>query len=151
TGSETTTAPTWSTCRAGYPAAQTGSRRLSCPWRSAAWRPILDHVNLLDLLGGLLGWFADLLPPLGEHLVHRQAGHAITRGSLGCSLKVMSGRQLGLSPRWRRGVVVISPGRLDFTPEPRWPRATRAITHLVVLGPSRPPSMEELTWLPADW
>ena len=92
-----------------------------------------------------------MLAPLGEHLVHRQAGHAFAKGRLGCSLKVMSGRQQGLSPRWRRGAVVISPGRLDFTPEQGWPRATRAITHLVVLGPSRPPSMEELTRLPTGW
>jgi hypothetical protein len=83
---------------------------LSCPWRSAAWGPILDHVNLLDLLADLLGWFADLLAPLGEHLVHRRAGHAITQGRLGCSFKVMSGRQQGLSLRWRRGAVMISPG-----------------------------------------
>ena len=108
-------------------------------------------MNLLDLLAGLLSWFDDLLAPLGEHLVHRQAGHAITGGRLGCSLKVVSGRQLGLSTRWRRGAAVISPGRLDFTPEQGWPRATRVITHLVVLGPSRPPSIEELTWLPTDW
>ena len=108
-------------------------------------------MNLLDRLGDLLGWFADLLAPLGEHLAHRQAGHAITQGRLGCSLKVTSGRQQGLSPRWRRGVVMISPGRLDFTPEQGWPRAARALTHLVVLGPARPPSMEELAWLPAGW
>jgi hypothetical protein len=108
-------------------------------------------VDLWDLLGQLTGFIADLFAPLGEHLVHRRAGHALAQGRLGCSLKVMSGRQQGLSPRWRRGAVVISPGRLDFTPEQGWPRATRALTHLVVLGSARPPSIEELTWLPTDW
>src|SRR5262249_18873302 len=104
----------------------------------------------MELLHELLGWLADLLGPLGEHLVHRQAGHALAHGRVECSLKVMSGRQQGLSSRWRNGVAAISPGRLDFTPE-SWPRrANRPLSRIVVLGPDRPPSGEELTWLPGD-
>src|SRR5262249_22082543 len=98
------------------------------------------------------GWSAACWGWLGEGQVHRQAGHALAQGNIECSLMVLSGRQRGLSPRWRSGVAAVSPGRLDFTRE-GWPlRATRPLTisHLVVLGPARPPSAEELTWLPAD-
>jgi hypothetical protein len=55
---------------------------------------------LCDLVGELLGWLAAVLGALGEHLVHRQAGQAVAVGRVECSLKVMSGRQQGLSPRW---------------------------------------------------
>src|SRR5262249_5363745 len=120
-------------------------------WRSAVCRPILDCMEFLrDLVSELLSWFTDVLGPVGEHLVHRQTGHALARGRVECSLKVTSGLQPGLSPRWRKGVVAISPGRLEFTPESGRPRATGPITHVVVLGPGRPLSREELTWLPAD-
>ena len=105
---------------------------------------------LSDLVGGLLGWLAYLLGPLGEHLVHRQAGHALARGRVECSLRVMSGRQQGLSSRWRNGVVAISPGRLDFTSQSWQLRATRPLTHIVVLGTGGPPSGEELPGLPGD-
>jgi hypothetical protein len=52
---------------------------------------------LRDLVGELLGWPANLLGPLGEDPVHGQAGHALAKGRVECSLKVMSGRQQGLS------------------------------------------------------
>ena len=124
---------------------------LRCPWRSAVCRPILDCVEFVrDLIGELLGWLGDVLGPLGEHLVHRQAGHALAPGRVACSLKVMSCRQQGLSSRWRSGVAAISPGRLDFTLESWLPSASRPLTHIVVLGPGRRPSREELTGLPGD-
>jgi hypothetical protein len=116
-------------------------------WRSAGWQPIFDCV---EFLRELLGWLADLLGPLGEHLVHRQAGHALAQGRVACSLKVLSGRQPGLSSRWRNGVAVISPGRLDFTPQPGQLRANHPLTHIVVLGGGRLPSGEELPRLPGD-
>ena len=120
-------------------------------WRSARWQPILDCMEFLrDLVGELLGWLADLLGPLAEHLAHRQAGHALAHGRIACSLKVISGRQQGLSSRWRNGAAAISPGRLDFTPESWPPRVTRTLTHIVVLGPGRPPSQEELRRLPGN-
>jgi hypothetical protein len=103
-----------------------------------------------DLVGEVLGWLADLLGPLGEHQVHRQAGRALAKGRVACSLKVMSGRQPGLSSRWRNGVAAISPGRMDFTTESWPPRAARTLTHIVVLGPGRPASREELRRLPGD-
>jgi hypothetical protein len=106
---------------------------------------------LRDLVGELLVWLADLLGPLSEHLVHRQTGHALARGRVECSLKVMSGRQQGLSSRWRNGTAAISPGRLDFTPQSWQFKATRPLTHIVVLGPGRPPSGEELPCLPGDF
>ena len=33
-----------------------------------------------DLVGEPLDWLADVLGPLGEHLVHRQAGHVLASG-----------------------------------------------------------------------
>ena len=118
-------------------------------WRSAGWQPILDCVEFLrDLVGELLSWLTDLLGPLGEHLVHQQAGHALAQGRVECSLRVMSGRQHGLSSRWRNGVAAISPGRLDFTPHSWQLRATRPLTQIVVLDAGRPPSGEELPCLP---
>ncbi len=88
---------------AGYPVARAApGDSVGCSGARGAnsdWRPILDHVDLWDLFGEAVSWFADLLAPLGEHLVHRQAGHALARGRLGCSIKVMSGRQQGLAAR----------------------------------------------------
>jgi len=106
--------------------------------------------SLGDLVGELLGWLGDLLGPFGEDRVQRQAGHALAKGRVECSLKVISGRQQGLSSRWRRGVAAISPGRLDFTSEWWSLKATGPVTHIAVLGPARPPSVEELAWLPGD-
>jgi hypothetical protein len=48
---------------------------------------------LAALVGGLLSWLGDLLGPLGEGLVHRQAGRALAAGRVECSLKVISGCQ----------------------------------------------------------
>jgi hypothetical protein len=126
--------------RCGQPATVAHSR----------WEANTRHVDPWDLPGAVLSWFADVLPPLGEHLSHRRAGHALASGRLGCSPKVMSGYQQGPPARWRRGAAVISPGGLDFTPEQGWPRATRAPRQLVALGPARQPSSEELAWLPGD-
>src|SRR5260370_5812535 len=106
--------------------------------------------SLGDLVGELLGWLGDLLGPFWEDRVQRQADHALAKGSVECSLKVISGRQQGLSSRWRRGVAAISPGRLDFTSEWWSLKATGPVTHIAVLGPARLPSVEELTWLPGD-
>jgi len=103
-----------------------------------------------DLVGELLGWLGDLLGPLGEHRVQEQAGHALAQGRIDCSLKVISGSQQGLTAQWRGGVAAISPGRLDFTPGRWWLKATGPVTHIAVLGPARPPSAEELAWLPGD-
>jgi hypothetical protein len=105
---------------------------------------------LRDLVGELLGWLVDLLGPLGDHLVHRQAGHALAQGRVACSIRVMSGHQPGLSSRWRIGVAAVSPGRLDFTPQSWQLKATRPVTHIVILGAGRPPSGEELPCLPGD-
>lgn len=106
---------------------------------------------LAALVGGLLNWLGDLLGPLGEGLVHRQAGRALAAGRVGCSLKVISGRQQGLSSRWRSGAAAVSPGRLDFTWEGRPLRARPfTISYVAVLGPARPPRVDELRRLPGD-
>lgn len=69
---------------------------------------------LTALVSGLLTWLGDLLGPFGEGLVHRQAGRALGQGRVECSLKVISGRQQGLSSRWRNGAAAVSPGRLEL-------------------------------------
>jgi len=107
---------------------------------------------LRDLIGELLGLVGDWLGWLGEGQVHRQAGRALAQGRIECALKVLSGRERGLSPQWRNGVAAVSPGRLDFTREGWSLGAARPLTisHLAVLGPARPPTAEELTELPGD-
>ena len=101
----------------------------------------------MESLGDLVGY---LLGPVGADRVQMQAGHVLAKGRVECSLKVISGRQQGLSSRWRRGVAAISAGRLDFASEWWSLKATGPVTHIAVLDPARPPGVEELRWLPGD-
>ena len=103
-----------------------------------------------DLVGELLGWLGDLLGPLSEHRVRKQAGHGLARGRIDCSLKVISDRQQGLSPRWRGGVAAISPGRLDFHTRAMVALSRRTRDPHRRPRPSPPAVCGGLAWLPDD-
>jgi hypothetical protein len=101
---------------------------------------ILDGV---DILGQLL---ADrLLAPIVGRLRRRRADRQMSRGRVDCALKVISGRQSGLSRRWRHVGATVSAGHLDISGH--WWRpfsGTQTIVVQAIGGPARPPSGREL-------
>ncbi len=68
----------------GWVAGQDGRRATVAHSR---WAANTRQVDLWDVLGEVLSWFADLLAPLSEHLVHRRAGHAFASGPVSVPMR----------------------------------------------------------------
>jgi hypothetical protein len=79
-----------------------------------------------------------------ERLRRRAADRRMSRGRLDCALRVLSGRQAGLSSRWRHVRAVVSPGRLDA--RGHWWRlfhAVPTVSIVAVCSAVRRPTAEE--------
>ena len=98
---------------------------------------ILDRV---DPLGDLIGESA------GRRLRRLRADRRLRKGRLECSLRVVSGSQDGLSPRWRHVIATVSPGRLEFRRCWPWLSGSRTINIASLHGSPRRPSNREW-WL----
>jgi hypothetical protein len=88
---------------------------------------------------------------LGRVAVLRADRRFRASGRVPCGLRVISGRQPGLSGRWRLGVAALSRQGLDF--RPRWRRVRGAcppIRVLAVDGPPRAPFGDEILKLPGS-
>lgn len=68
---------------------------------------------LADFIGGYIG------SAIGDWRRKRRADRT---GRLLCALRVLDGRQAGLSRRWRHGMVKVSPGSIEFDSAKPWAR-----------------------------
>jgi hypothetical protein len=95
-----------------------------------------------------VGLLADrLLRVPMERLRRWRADRLLCRGRVDCALRVISGGQRGLSPRWRHVTATVSSGRLEL--RGRWWRLFRRLAPVVVVGvrgPVRRPSGKEWFW-----
>jgi hypothetical protein len=114
-------------------------------------RPLEAYAHFMhSVLIALPGLLAGLVGALGGRLRRERTERALDAGWLTCALKVTSGRQQGLSGRWRHVLAGISPGSLDCRGLWYRPGQIGNLQLTGVRGPARPPARMERFALSAD-